>query len=85
MANILAIAEQRDGALRKVTQEVVSAARRVADALGGEVHVLLLGPAGSVRARASWAASVRTRCWWARAAASPARIRTARRRSSRIW
>jgi len=46
MANILAIAEQRDGALRKVTHEVVSAARRVADALGGEVHVLLLGPAG---------------------------------------
>ncbi len=46
MANILAIAEQRDGALRKVTHEVVSAARRVADALGGEVHVLLLGPSG---------------------------------------
>ncbi len=46
MANVLAIAEQRDGALRKVSQEVVSAARTVADALSGEVHVLVLGPSG---------------------------------------
>ncbi|HEX7118128.1 MAG TPA: electron transfer flavoprotein subunit alpha/FixB family protein [Longimicrobiales bacterium] len=46
MPNILAIAEQREGVLRKVTHEVVSEARRVADALGGEVHVLLLGPSG---------------------------------------
>ena len=46
MANVLAIAEQRDGALRRVSQEVVSAARTVADALSGEVHVLVLGPSG---------------------------------------
>ncbi|HEX6940826.1 MAG TPA: electron transfer flavoprotein subunit alpha/FixB family protein [Longimicrobiales bacterium] len=46
MPNILAIAEQRDGVLRNVTREVVSAARQVADALGGEVHVLVLGPSG---------------------------------------
>lgn len=45
-ANVLAIAEQRDGALRKVSQEVVSAGRSVADALGGEVHAVVLGSAG---------------------------------------
>src|SRR5690606_13758870 len=46
MKNILAIAEQREGALRRVSQEVVSAARGLADALGAEVHALVLGPAG---------------------------------------
>jgi electron transfer flavoprotein alpha subunit len=46
MPNVLAIAEQRDGALRKVSHEVVSAARRVADAVGGEVHAAVLGAAG---------------------------------------
>ena len=46
MPNILAIAEQRDGTLRKVSNEVVTAARQVADAVGGEVHVLLVGGAG---------------------------------------
>ncbi|SPD74197.1 Electron transfer flavoprotein subunit alpha [uncultured Desulfobacterium sp.] len=37
------IAEQRDGELRKVTYEIVSEARRLADALGQEVTVVLLG------------------------------------------
>lgn len=46
MSNILAVVEQRDGALRKVSNEVVSAARRIADALGGEAHALVLGGAG---------------------------------------
>jgi electron transfer flavoprotein alpha subunit len=46
MSNILAVAEQRDGALRTVSNEVVSAARAVADALGGEVHAALIGPPG---------------------------------------
>ena len=46
MPNILAVAEQRDGALRKVSNEVVTAARQVADAVGGEVHVLLIGGPG---------------------------------------
>lgn len=46
MPKILAVAEQRDGALRNVSREVVAAARKVADALGGEVHALVLGPAG---------------------------------------
>ncbi|MEJ2217492.1 MAG: electron transfer flavoprotein subunit alpha/FixB family protein [Gemmatimonadota bacterium] len=45
-ANILAIAEQRNGELRTISSEVVTAARDVADALGGEVHALLLGGAG---------------------------------------
>jgi electron transfer flavoprotein alpha subunit len=43
MANILAIVEQRDGALRRIAEEVVSAGREIADAVGGEVHALLLG------------------------------------------
>lgn len=37
------IAEQRDGELRKVTFEIVSEGRRLADALGQELTVVLLG------------------------------------------
>src|SRR5688500_2757692 len=47
MAGILAFAETRDGELRKVAQEVVTAARHVADALGTEVHAVILGGSGS--------------------------------------
>ncbi len=47
MTRILAITEQRDGALRKVSLEAVAAARRLADALGGTVDALVLG-AGQV-------------------------------------
>jgi len=48
VSNVLAVLEARDGALRKVSFEVVTAARRLADALGsGEVHTLALS-AGSV-------------------------------------
>ena len=43
MAAILAITEQRSGGLRKVSQEVVSAARAVADQLGATVDALVLG------------------------------------------
>lgn len=46
MANVLAVVEQRDGALRRISEEVVTAARAIAEALGGEVHALLIGPAG---------------------------------------
>jgi len=47
MANILAFAELRGGAPRKVAFEVVSAARAAADASGGgEVHALALGGPG---------------------------------------
>ena len=46
MANILAFAESRNGELRKVALEAVTAARKLADATGGEVHALLAGGAG---------------------------------------
>jgi electron transfer flavoprotein alpha subunit len=47
MSHVLAVLEQRDGSLRKVSHEVVTGARRLADALGGEVHALVLG-AGAI-------------------------------------
>ncbi|HPK53333.1 MAG TPA: electron transfer flavoprotein subunit alpha/FixB family protein [Smithellaceae bacterium] len=37
------IAEQRDGALRKISMELASTARKLADALGDEVSAVLLG------------------------------------------
>lgn len=46
MANILAFAEARSGELRKVALEAVTAARKLADSTGGEVHALLVGAAG---------------------------------------
>jgi len=44
MASILAIAEQRDGSLRSVSFEVVSAAKTLASVLGGDVQAALCGP-----------------------------------------
>ncbi len=41
-SRILAVMEQRDGALRKVSHEVLAAARGLADADGGTVDALLL-------------------------------------------
>ena len=46
MANVLAVAEQRDGALKSVSNEVVTAARKVADGLGGDVVALVVGGPG---------------------------------------
>ena len=46
MANVLVVAEQRGGELRKAALEAVSAARSLADAAGGEVHAILAGTAG---------------------------------------
>jgi electron transfer flavoprotein alpha subunit len=47
MASMLAVAESRNGELRKVALETVTAARKAADAAGaGEVHALLLGAPG---------------------------------------
>ena len=40
---VLAIAEQRDGTLRKATYEIVSEGRRLTDQLGSELFVILLG------------------------------------------
>ena len=52
MASILAFAESRNGELRKVALETVTAARQAADATGGgEVHAVLLGAPG-IAARA---------------------------------
>ncbi len=39
---VLAVTEQRDGALRKISREVLAAARRLADASGGTVDALVL-------------------------------------------
>jgi len=44
MANVLAVLEQRAGALKQVSQEVLTAARSLADASGGSVDALVLGP-----------------------------------------
>jgi electron transfer flavoprotein alpha subunit len=47
MANVLAFAETRDGAPRKLAFEAITAARALADATGGgEVHALVAGPSG---------------------------------------
>ena len=47
MANVLVFAETRNGELRKVALEAVTAARKLADASGGgEVHALLAGAPG---------------------------------------
>lgn len=46
MAGIFAFAEARDGELRKVSHEVVTGARVLADATGTEVHAVLLGAPG---------------------------------------
>lgn len=43
MTVVLAVMEQRDGALRKVSHEVLTAARRLADQLGGSVDALVFG------------------------------------------
>ena len=40
---VFAITEQRDGELRKVSFEVVSEGRRVADGLGGDLTAVVLG------------------------------------------
>lgn len=44
--DVLAVTEQRDGALRKTSHEVVWAARVLADAMGGTVGALVLGGQG---------------------------------------
>jgi electron transfer flavoprotein alpha subunit len=46
MAHVLAVAETRGGDLRKVAFEVVTAAKQLAAASGGEVHAILAGGPG---------------------------------------
>jgi electron transfer flavoprotein alpha subunit len=47
MPNVLAYAELRGGDLRKIALETTGAARALADAFGGEAHVVLAGAPGS--------------------------------------
>jgi len=47
MAGIFAFAEARDGEIRKVAHEVVTAARQIADQMGEEVHAVVLGGSGT--------------------------------------
>ncbi len=46
MGDVLAIAEQRDGQIRPVANEMVSAAATLAEGLGGSAHALVLGGTG---------------------------------------
>lgn len=46
MSGVLAFIEVREGEVRRVSREVVTAAREVADLLGEEVFALALGPPG---------------------------------------
>ena len=55
MPNVLAFAEARGGELRKVAFEAVTAARQIADQIGGELHVVLVGPTGIVAKSAALA------------------------------
>jgi electron transfer flavoprotein alpha subunit len=48
VSHVLAVLEQRHGVVRKVSYEVVTGARRLADALGGNVEALLVA-AGAVQ------------------------------------
>jgi len=48
VSHVLAVLEQRDGGLRKVSYEVVTGARRLADALGGGVDALIVA-SGAVK------------------------------------
>lgn len=52
MADVLAVAEVRDGVLRSVSREIVSVARGIADTLGGGVDVAAGGGPGSGAAAA---------------------------------
>ena len=42
--NILVFAETRGSTLRKVALEATTAARALADSIGGEVHAMVFGP-----------------------------------------
>ncbi len=55
MGDVLAIAEQRNGALRGVAREAVSTAARLAGELGGQAHAVMMGPPGVAEAAAALA------------------------------
>jgi electron transfer flavoprotein alpha subunit len=63
VSHVLAVLEQRYGVVRKVSHEVVTGARRLADALGGNVEALVLAEGavqGTDRLGAFGADTVRT-------------------------
>ncbi|PJZ27451.1 electron transfer flavoprotein subunit alpha [Leptospira hartskeerlii] len=43
MSNVLIVGELKDGELKKISREITSAGRKIADALGGKVTALLIG------------------------------------------
>jgi electron transfer flavoprotein alpha subunit len=43
MANVLVVGEIKDGALKKISKELVTAGRKIADATGAQVEALLIG------------------------------------------
>jgi electron transfer flavoprotein alpha subunit len=43
MANVLVVGEIKDGVLKKISREMTSAGRKIADAIGAQVEVLLIG------------------------------------------
>lgn len=55
MPNIAVFIEQRDGAIKKVAWQMISQARRLADAAGGEVWAVLLGGDANAAAGAAGA------------------------------
>lgn len=57
MPGIFAFAESRDGEIRKVAHETVTAARQLADAMGTEVHAVVLGGSGAGAAAAELGAA----------------------------
>ena len=62
MPNIAVFIEQRDGAIKKVAWQMISQARRLADAAGGEVWAVLLG--GDANAAAGPAGCRIDSCSW---------------------
>ena len=47
MANVLVICEVKDGKLKKVSREALSAGRKIAEAAGGELQAAAFGPAAA--------------------------------------
>lgn len=43
MSNVFVVGEIKDGELKKISKELTSAGRKIADSLGGQVEVLLIG------------------------------------------
>ncbi|GBF48580.1 electron transfer flavoprotein subunit alpha [Leptospira ryugenii] len=42
MADVLVVSELKDGELKKISRELTSAARKIADAIGGKVHTVVI-------------------------------------------